>query len=197
MYHQDFFKENAPDIKVIEFHTPQTSIDDYDLEAFGQEHKIPTQEMVKIVLTWLSAPLIQDEAENDSVRIAREENFPEEVSGILLNHRAHPSRITNVLYALEVILYHDQESETNLLDQSKFLRIPEIIEEYDIFTTLRNHLDDTNAQVWERVLSHMHGEDLTELSTYPYYFINKKIADLVEEIEHIAFEVLQKLEKKR
>lgn len=193
----DFLERNAPDIQIIESETTLgKSVADFDTSVFGEKLGKQVNSLIKIIINWLSLPLIMDKADSDMVRIHRENSFPKEIAEVLKSNKSHPDSIQKVVVALGVILNLDKTRGLGLFNSEHSGSISEIINQYKIFTSLRNHINNTNTTVWEIVYSLFPDKEIDKLTTAPHFFINGKLKELVAQIEEIAFDILQKLEKK-
>lgn len=194
---ESYIAKNAPDIKAIPSSIDlNKSPEDYNLEICGKEHIEVMHNMVEIILNWLSYPLIEDEAENDSERIKREDKAPKEVKQFLKNHKSHPEALNNTVIALEVLLQYTEKVGVCIFNGGNRERIQTVVANYRIFKTLRNHLKDTKTMIWKEIGPLFTSKEEDALQDSPHKMINKKIARLIKKLEAITLEMLQRMEKK-
>lgn len=191
---ETYLKENAPDITIKE---PTYSTEDlpkrYNAELLGEEEAEATQDMIKLIEEWLTRPLIEDEAQNNAVRIHREKTFPPEIAATLLTHKAHPKQITVALIALNVLIRNARKNNMAQLVDGYQKELNEAAEWYSIFSQLRNQTNHVRSRVWKEVIPLLASDEEEALAYSPCKIINKKIAEQIEVIERIAIEMLQKL----
>lgn len=158
---EDYLKEHAPDVTIVRSEPFPKSLENYDTGTLDDK----TKDMIQVVLDWLSSPLVKDAVDSDSVRIQREDEFPEDVVDLLKHHKAHPNSVHNVTIALNIL----SDSDENLPSE-----LANIIEQYKTFNSLRNHLHDTQTMVWKTIDKVLSKDEINELTRDPHPFINRK-----------------------
>ncbi|MBD3156939.1 hypothetical protein GF369_03865 [Candidatus Peregrinibacteria bacterium] len=191
-----YLKEYAPDITIKPpAYTPEDLPEQYNAALLGKEQAEATQDMIDLIKEWITQPLIEDEAKSNTIRIQREKTFPPEVAEVLQNHKAHPKQITPALIALNVLIRNARKNNMEQLVTGYQEKLHEAAEWYNIFSQLRNQIYHIHNQVWEEVIPMFVPDEKEKFSNSPYEIINKKIAQQIEIIEHIAIEMLQKLQQ--
>ena len=190
----EYLKQNAPDITIKsstykEEYLPKQ----FNTALFGEKQTEATKDMIEIIQEWLAQPLIEDKAKDDTIRINREKNFPEEVTNVLQTHRAHPKQITSTLVALNVLIRNARESNLENMFAGYQQKLDEAAEWYRIFNTLRNHIYSVQSHVWQEIIPMLAKDEEDSFTYSPHETINKKIAQQIKVIERIAIEMLQKL----
>ncbi len=192
----NYLKQNAPDITIKPpTYSEENLPEHFNTTMFGENQAECTHDMIMLVKEWLMQPIVEDKAENDAVRIHRENNFPEEIANTLKNHRAHPKQITPTLIALNVLIRNAEKSKLEGIFAGYQKKLNEAAEWYRIFSDLRNHAYHIHTRVWQEVIP-LFTKNEKDIITYsPYEMINSKIAQQIKVVERIAMEMLQKLEK--